>query len=89
PFNDEYIVLFNNQNYIRDGQHRASTILSVKGKIEIPIIRLKFKNNKYNLKKNRWINSFIPSMKSNAKKLVRKIINRVKVLKLIINKLRG
>ena len=89
PINNEYIVLFNNQNYIRDGQHRAASILSVKGNIEIPIIRLKFKNNNYNLKKNRWINSFIPSMKSNAKKLVRKIINRVKVLKLIINNLKS
>jgi hypothetical protein len=89
PINDEYIVLFNNQNHIRDGQHRAASILSVRGNIEIPIIRLKFENNNYNLKENRWITSFIPSMKGNAKKSVRKIVNRVKVLKLIINNLRS
>lgn len=73
PFNDEYIVLFNNQNYIRDGQHRASSILSVKGDMEIPVMRLHFKNNSYNLKQNRWLNAFIPHMKSNAKKWLRRL----------------
>lgn len=86
PYNGEYIVLFNNQNYIRDGQHRASSILAIKGNMEIPIIRLKFKNNSYNLEKNLWIASFIPSMKNNVKKIMRKILNRVKAMKLITNK---
>lgn len=46
--NNKIPVFFNNQNHIRDGQHRAGIIYKNKGNIEIPIIRLKFKNNRYN-----------------------------------------
>ena len=38
PFNNEYIILFNNQNIIRDGQHRASVLL----KNKIASSRLRF-----------------------------------------------
>ncbi len=78
PYNDEYIVLVNNQNYIRDGQHRALSILSVEGDSSVPIIRLHFKNNKYSLKKYRWINFLIPHLKKLLKKIIKKIIKKVR-----------
>jgi len=42
------IVLFNRQNNIRDGQHRASVYL-LNHKTEIEAIRLSFKNSKHNM----------------------------------------
>ena len=79
PFNDEYIVLFNNQNYIRDGQHRASSVLYAMGDIEVPIIRLNFSRDRYNLNEQLWIYSFVPHMKGKVKKIVRKVINKFKI----------
>lgn len=78
PFNNEYIVLINNQNYIRDGQHRASSLLSLEGNIDVPIIRMLFNKNRHNLKKNRWLHSFIPVMKKKAKWFLKKILNRLR-----------
>lgn len=50
PFNDEYIILRNNQNVILDGQHRASCLLYLYGKdYRIPIMRFHFKDNKYDV----------------------------------------
>ena len=81
PFNDEYLILFNDQNVIRDGQHRAAAILFTKGDMEIPLIRLHFHNKKYSSKKYLWWNSFLPTMKIKAKVIVKKIINRLKITK--------
>ena len=78
PFNNEYLVFFNNQNYIRDGQHRAASLLIDKGDIEVPVIRLFFKDDKYNLKEKRWLTSFIPTIKIRLKNLVKKILNRIR-----------
>lgn len=81
PFNDEYIVLFNDQNFIRDGQHRASALLANKGDIQVPIIRMNFENNKHNVKENLFLHSFMPIMKGNIKNIARKIINRIREYK--------
>jgi hypothetical protein len=42
------IILFNDQNIIRDGQHRASIYLDL-DKTEIPVIRLYFKKDRHSL----------------------------------------
>ena len=42
PFDNHYIILYNNQMLIRDGQHRASCLLHENGNIEIPVMRLYF-----------------------------------------------
>lgn len=49
PVNNRYIVLFNDQNIIRDGQHRASALYYLKGDIDIDVVRIKFRNNKFNI----------------------------------------
>ena len=78
PFNDEYLVFFNNQNYIRDGQHRACSLLFDKGDLEVPVLRLFFKDDKYNLNDKLWLTSFFPIMKSNLRNIARKILNRIR-----------
>lgn len=49
PFNDEYIILFNDQNIIRDGQHRAGSIYFMKPDAVIPIQRWIFADNMFNI----------------------------------------
>ena len=77
PFNNQYIVLFNNQNYIRDGQHRASSLYLKKGNVKIPVLRLYFKNQKYNLRGSRWLRSIFPILKIKLKNFLRKIKRRL------------
>ena len=47
PLNNQYIVVFNDQNIIADGQHRAACMFYLYGNIEVEILRMIFKNNKH------------------------------------------
>lgn len=47
PVNRELILLFNDDNIIYDGQHRAGCLYYLYGNISVPVRRLHFKNNKY------------------------------------------
>lgn len=87
PFKNEYIILFNDQYHIRDGQHRASAILDIMGDIEIKVLRINFKNKKYNLSNNLWVNSLIPTVKKRIIFFAIRIINRFEVLKSIKNRI--
>lgn len=50
PYNNEYIVLRNDQAVLMDGQHRAACLLHLYGPdVEIPVLRFNFKNKKYNI----------------------------------------
>ena len=49
PFNNNYIILFNNQNIVRDGQHRAAALYYLYGDMEISVKRLIFKDGKHNV----------------------------------------
>ncbi|PZW43783.1 hypothetical protein LX95_00107 [Mesonia algae] len=73
PYNDKYIILFNNQNIIRDGQHRASSLIYNGFKGDIPIIRFHFKNSKYNVPKRPWIKVFHHAIMA----VIRRIIGRI------------
>lgn len=81
PHNDEYIVVFNNQNLIRDGQHRASILLN-EGKIDIvPIIRLIFTNNKHNASLHPWFKGILSEIKNVMKgiyRILRKIVRKLR-----------
>jgi hypothetical protein len=47
PYNNEYIILYNDEMLVWDGQHRAACLLFLYGNIEVPVLRLYFnKNNK-------------------------------------------
>jgi hypothetical protein len=50
PYNENYIILFNNENYVRDGQHRAAILAHLYGQDKkIKIIRFYFSNNKHRI----------------------------------------
>ncbi|MBQ6975327.1 MAG: hypothetical protein IJQ16_02075 [Selenomonadaceae bacterium] len=49
PFNGEYILVFNNQNIIRDGQHRAASIYVMAPDAIIPVQRWIFKDNMFSI----------------------------------------
>lgn len=44
PFDGRYIIMFGDDNLIRDGQHRASCLYYLYGNIEIPVMRIYFKD---------------------------------------------
>lgn len=52
PFNEEYITLFNNDNIIRDGQHRAGSIYVLNSEAVIPIQRWIFQDNMFSFPSN-------------------------------------
>ncbi len=54
--NGQYIVLFNSQNIIRDGQHRAACMYYASGGSKrIKVMRLCFKDEKYDLSMHPWL----------------------------------
>ena len=48
--NGKYIILYNDSNVIRDGEHRAAALYHLYGNIEIPVLRIKFSHNYYSYK---------------------------------------
>lgn len=67
PYKDQFIVLFNDQNFIRDGQHRAAALYHLGGNKEIPIVRWHFKDRKYNSTNYPWVYYLL---KWNKKRLI-------------------
>ena len=54
PHNNEYIILFNNQNVIRDGQHRAGCLYIKNPNVFVQVQRLHFKENMYDVSMYPW-----------------------------------
>jgi hypothetical protein len=52
PWKNNYIVLFNEQTYIRDGQHRAASLYNIDKNQHIEVMVLYFENNKHNIPKH-------------------------------------
>jgi protein-tyrosine phosphatase len=48
--NDQYIVVYNDSNVIRDGEHRCSCLYYLFGDIEVKIMRIKFTQNFFSYK---------------------------------------
>ena len=46
PYDGNYIIMYGNDNIIQDGQHRASCLYYLYGNIEVPVMRLHFRNYK-------------------------------------------
>ena len=44
PFHGNYIVLYGDDNIIRDGQHRAACLYYLHGDISVPVIRMYFRD---------------------------------------------
>lgn len=47
PYNNQYIIVYNDEMIVRDGEHRLACLYYLFGNIRIPIMRLKFKKNYY------------------------------------------
>ena len=78
PFDNKYIILFNDSNIIKDGQHRAACLLELKGDISIPVIRIQFKNKQYGASEHPWIAYLFIWKKERIKKFLKKIIYKIR-----------
>ena len=74
PYDNKYIVLFNNQNIIRDGQHRAGCLYSKYGDMEVEVIRMFFKNSKHNVSNYPWLNTIFAWDIKRIKKWVKRFL---------------
>ena len=53
PYQGKYIILFNGQNIVRDGQHRAAVLAHLYGiNVRIKVMRFHFNDNRHYFKKN-------------------------------------
>jgi hypothetical protein len=86
PYNNQYIILFNDQDMIRDGQHRASCLYFLKGNINVPVIRFHFNNKKHNTSRYPWIQTLF---KWNLTRLVNVLRNINHFLKRNIKRTRN
>jgi len=79
PFDEKYIVLFNEQNNVRDGQHRAGCLYYLYGSEHtIPIIRMHFKDKRYNVSMYPWIATIFAWNRRRILKLLKKFYSFVK-----------
>jgi len=72
PYRDRYITVLGSENIIRDGYHRAAILRSKNGNINIPVLKINFKENygKYKLGEG-------SSMFKRTNWLLRKIKNKL------------
>ncbi len=47
PYKNRYIILHNSGYYIRDGLHRASCLLHLLGDVDVPVLRLHFREDRH------------------------------------------
>jgi hypothetical protein len=77
PYKDKYIVLFNGQDTIRDGQHRAAILAHLYGiDAVIKVMRFNFKGNNHLVKISK--NNFKISFMWFARKVYRKLKRYIK-----------
>lgn len=76
--NGEYIILFNNQNLVRDGQHRAACLYSMDPSMSVKVARFYFKNEEYGSSRQPWIEHFFKWDKKRLKSLVRVLRHMVR-----------
>lgn len=79
PYDGKYLIFFNEQNNIRDGQHRAASMLEeFEENTEIEIKRLFFRNNLYNESQHPWMRYLFIWNGARIKSLIRYLVHRIK-----------
>ncbi len=73
PYNDNKIVLFNSSNHVWDGQHRAGCLYYLYGNIEVPVIRIIFREDLYNASYHPYRDKLFKWNKTRIKKGLKKI----------------
>lgn len=82
PYSNKYIILFNNQNIIRDGQHRAAALYYLYGDKEIEVKRFIFKDNKHIVSWKNYLKRVnIKNCLEQAKNVVRKFLKIGRAIK--------
>ena len=77
PYEDKYLVLFNGQDIVRDGQHRAAILAHLYGlDATVKVMRFNFANDNHIIKINQ--NNFKTSFLWFARKVYRKLKRYVK-----------
>ena len=77
PTKTGYIVLINDQAFIRDGQHRAASLLHSKGDIPVEVKVLRFYTDNLSLSERRVIQSFLSVSKEKLRLILRKVKRRI------------
>jgi len=83
PWNDDYIVLYGDDNIIRDGQHRAACLYKLMGDIEVPVVRYYFDN---------YVPEDVKKTRKKGYRIVSKIkehIHRIRNIKSLYTELRS
>ncbi len=89
PYNNEYIVIYNGQRFIHDGQHRAGSLYFIDPEQSVKVLDLDF-GGKYNVKWGNWAYFNIKKLKRNIKPFVKKFLFKIKdVIKRIKYKIKG
>lgn len=77
-YKNQYIVLFNRQNFIRDGQHRAACMFFEDPDQTVKVMRLHFKNERYNSSKHPLIEYLFVWNKTRVKKGLKALRRKMK-----------
>lgn len=89
PYNGEYIVIYNGQKFIHDGQHRAGSLYFIDPEQSIKVLNLDF-GGKHNVKWSNWIYFNIKKIKRNIKPFLKKVFYKIKdIIKRIKYKIKG
>lgn len=80
PVNNNKVVLFNDENHIWDGQHRAGCLYYLNGNISIPVVRMYFVDNKYNVNSNQIRDKLFKWDKSRLKRVKKMIRSKGKTM---------
>lgn len=77
PYEGQYIVLYEDQMLIRDGQHRASCLYVSEGNIEIPVLRLFFDDPKVAAYETNYVKQLIAGLHKITGKRMKKTMKTV------------
>lgn len=77
PFDDKYVMLFNDELVIRDGQHRASCLYYLYGNIKIPVMRFIFDGTWWENPSRFMILNFLRTLKRINYSKIRRYCKRI------------
>lgn len=77
PYDGQYIILYEDQMLIRDGQHRASCLYVEQGNIEIPVLRLYFDDPSVSAMDRSYLKQFAAGIRKIDKNMVIQAIKKM------------
>lgn len=77
PYGGEYIILYEDQMLIRDGQHRASCLYVANGDIEVPVLRLYFDRPEITAFSTNYVKQFWGNVRKVRPKHIKKALKTI------------